>query len=353
MIAMSSGAVVTIAVLSAVLFTRSGSVDVGLAGRHRSRGGRPRRRRVVLGSRSRTRPHRLHPHPDADVVVRHVEQRLVAEHHIGVVEPHVHPGERLGLGLARVLHRRDDRVVGDHAGLRQLDLVLGGRARSRRSGRSRGRRCRCGRRSGTAGRGSGPLRRPASARSTFGVTGIRVRDRRVVLHHRHRLLGGARRRRSDHRLLAGDERLDVGDVADALGPPPRRDPHAGRHRVDRAGVDRVQERRVGAVELDRARRRTAGRAGAATVGVGHPRPRSRRCRPGRRRRSRGRAPAPVSGSHSRGGTMTRSPLRIPMIRCSVSAVMNAPTTGPSDRLYGNWIVLWTACTTRVPPETTD
>ena len=27
-----------------------------------------------------------------------------------------------------------------------------------------------------------------------------------------------------------------------------------------------------------------------------------------------------------------------MIRCSVSAVMNAPITGPSDRLYGNLIV---------------
>ena len=61
----------------------------------------------------------------------------------------------------------------------------------------------------------------------------------------------------------------------------------------------------------------------------------------------------VSGSHSSGGTMTRSPLRIPMIRRSVSAVMNAPITGPSDRLYGNWMVLWTASTTRVPPETTD
>ena len=30
-----------------------------------------------------------------------------------------------------------------------------------------------------------------------------------------------------------------------------------------------------------------------------------------------------------------------MMRCSVSAVMNAPSTGPSDRLYGNRIVLST------------
>jgi hypothetical protein len=37
--------------------------------------------------------------------------------------------------------------------------------------------------------------------------------------------------------------------------------------------------------------------------------------------------------------MTCLPLRIPMIRFSVSAVMNAPTTGPRDRWYGNWMVL--------------
>ena len=42
--------------------------------------------------------------------------------------------------------------------------------------------------------------------------------------------------------------------------------------------------------------------------------------------------APVAGSHSIGGTRTASPLRMPRIRFSVRAVMNAPTTGPSDRL---------------------
>ncbi len=49
--------------------------------------------------------------------------------------------------------------------------------------------------------------------------------------------------------------------------------------------------------------------------------------------------SPVAGSHSIGGQMTRSPQRMPMIRCSVRAVMNAPTTGPRDRLYGNWMVI--------------
>ena len=59
----------------------------------------------------------------------------------------------------------------------------------------------------------------------------------------------------------------------------------------------------------------------------------------------------VSGSHSSGGAITRSPLRMPMIRRSVSAVMKAPTTGPSDRLYGNWMVAWTTSVARVPPGT--
>ena len=159
----------------------------------------------------------------------------------------------------------------------------------------------------------------------------RVGDRRVVVHHRHRLLGGPAVVGGDHRVLTGHERLDVGDVADAVGAPARRDPHAGAHRVDRAGVDRVQERRVGAVELDQ-------REGERVVervlhgGRGHPRPRRRPCPRDRRRRSRAPAPRAVSGSHSSGGTITRSPLRIPMIRRSVRAVMNAPTTGPERPL---------------------
>ncbi len=49
--------------------------------------------------------------------------------------------------------------------------------------------------------------------------------------------------------------------------------------------------------------------------------------------------APVAGSHSMGGTSTASPQRMPRIRFSVRAVMNAPTTGPRDRLYGNVMVL--------------
>ena len=38
-----------------------------------------------------------------------------------------------------------------------------------------------------------------------------------------------------------------------------------------------------------------------------------------------------------------------IVRRSVSAVMNAPTTGPSDRLYGYWMVAWTTSVTRFPP----
>ena len=44
-------------------------------------------------------------------------------------------------------------------------------------------------------------------------------------------------------------------------------------------------------------------------------------------------------------TSTPSPLRIPRILFSVSAVMNAPITGPSDRLYGNVMLLSSNLTT--------
>src|SRR2546426_7841905 len=45
--------------------------------------------------------------------VRDVDQRLVPEDDVGAVEPDVHPRERLGLGLTRVLQRRDVRVAGE------------------------------------------------------------------------------------------------------------------------------------------------------------------------------------------------------------------------------------------------
>ena len=51
--------------------------------------------------------------------------RLIAEHHVEAVEEHEHPGEGLGLGLARVLHGRHDHEVGDRARVREIDLGLG------------------------------------------------------------------------------------------------------------------------------------------------------------------------------------------------------------------------------------
>ena len=82
-------------------------------------------------------------------------------------------------------------------------------------------------------------------------------------------------------------------------------------------------------------------SGCCSVGLGHPRPRLDRAGRADLDEVVARAPRRSAGSHSSGGTSTRSPLRMPMIRCSVSAVMNAPITGPSDRLYGNVIVLST------------
>src|SRR5437879_12337517 len=82
--------------------------------------------RVEVGAFAFRRPHGGHASSDADVVDRHVDQRLEAEHDVDPVELDVRAREPLGLGLAGVLDGLDDRVVRDDAGLRQVDLVLGG-----------------------------------------------------------------------------------------------------------------------------------------------------------------------------------------------------------------------------------
>ena len=260
-----------------------------------------------------------------------------------------HPGERLGLGLARVLHRRDDREVGDRARLRAGRPRARRRARSRRSGSSPCRRRRSGRRPGTAARGAGSRRWPARPASVDAGDRVPVGDRRDVVHHRDRLGGRAGVVAVDLGLLAGDEAVDVGDVADPRAPASGAPPACPSlmASIDPASTA-CSSGVVGAVEADEARTRTDGRAGAArsasatqvhdsTVPAGPTSTKS------------WASSAPVAGSHSIGGTSTASPLRIPRIRCSVSAVMNAPITGPSDRLYGN-VMVWTACATRASPR---
>ena len=75
---------------------------------------------LVLG-----RPHGFDAHADAHLVGRDLEDVLEAEHAAGVVEQDRRLGERLGLLLPVVLHRRDDREVRD-------DAVVLERRRSRR-----------------------------------------------------------------------------------------------------------------------------------------------------------------------------------------------------------------------------
>ena len=98
-----------------------------------------------------------------------------------------------------------------------------------------------------------------------------------------------------------------------------------------AGVDRVQHRGVGAVELDqRPRERPVERLPAARRV--DPRPGRDDARVGRPRRARSRS-SPVTGSYSAGGTSTRpSAARTPTIRRSRSAVRNAPMIGPVERV---------------------
>ena len=145
------------------------------------------------------------------------------------------------------------------------------------------------------------------------------------------LAAGPRSSPSIAGVLAGNEAADVGDVPDPRTAPSGRDPHSVRHRGGRPGVDRVQQRRRRPVEHGCRRRRTAGRADAARVGYRHPGPRLDRAGGadldqlvGQRLR---RWPGPIPSA----ARAPRSPQGEPRMRRSVSAVMNAPVTGPSDR----------------------
>jgi hypothetical protein len=63
----------------------------------------------------------------------------------------------------------------------------------------------------------------------------------------------------------------------------------------------------------------------------------------------GASSSPFSGFHSSGGASTLPSQRIPRILRCTSPVMNAPNTGPSDRLYGNWMRFSTSRATEPPP----
>src|SRR4051812_40545218 len=124
MIAMSSGLSPGFAI-SGHPVHESGIVDVGLTGRDPpdESAFRPG---VEVGAFAFRRPYRGHASADADILDRHVDQRLEAEDDVDAVELDVRTRELLGLGLAGILDGLDDRVVRDDAGLRQVDLVLRG-----------------------------------------------------------------------------------------------------------------------------------------------------------------------------------------------------------------------------------
>ena len=150
-------------------------------------------------------------------------------------------------------------------------------------------------------------------------------------------------------VLAGHEAHDVVDLADALRPPAGRDAHALGHRVHAPRVDRVDHRVVGAVELDdRERERVVERVLLGRLG--HPGPVGD---------GAGRAHLDEVGRELLAG------LRIPLERrrehlvavadargscVRTRPVMNAPNTGPSERLYGNWMRFSTSRGTVPPPN---
>ena len=111
-------------------------------------------------------PHRAHAHARVQLVVRDADDVLAAEVARRAVEQHRRVDERLGLGLAVVRDRRDDREAGDGAVVADLDLVLVGRSARRRSGSSPCRARTPGRTAGTCARRCG--RRSARRRSARG-----------------------------------------------------------------------------------------------------------------------------------------------------------------------------------------
>ena len=199
-----------------------GVVDVGLAVRHPAEEA-ARRRRPCCRPRRRPRPGRpTRRRPAGPTRTSSAGSSIVGwygEDHVGAVEEHEDPGERLGLGLPRVLHRRDDREVRDRAGLAAGRPRGRGRAPPRRSGSSRGRRRRPARTPGTAGPSSRFSREAATAGSARRRHRVPVGDRREVVHQRDRLVG-----------RAGVVALDLGLLARARS---RRCRRCGRSRVPR------------------------------------------------------------------------------------------------------------------------
>ena len=246
----------------------------------------------------------------------------VGDDDVGAVEEDEGPDERLGLGLARVLHRGHDGVVGDGAGVGQLDLAVGPEL-DRVDGAV------------APPPGVDPLAGRAAQseqavvlRGLDGPVGgigyrVPVGDGGEVVHAFHRLARPGRCPRPRSRASRPERSRRCHRSARrgclATGAPPGRprpSPPASR-RPPRAEAG-WSPRRGGS-----GRRRRGAPADAARRGRG-PRSTTRRCRPGPPRRSRASNSAPVAGSHSMGGTRTPSPLRMPRIGFSVRAVMNAP-----------------------------
>ena len=246
------------------------------------------------------------------------------------VEEDEGPDERLGLGLARILHRGDDGEVGDGALVGQVDLAV----RPELDGVDRAEAPSAGvdALAGRAAQAEQPVV-PGRLGGPVGRLGDRipVGDRGQVVHPGHRFRGAAGVLALGLGGLAGDEADDVVDPTFSGAPPPGRHPHALGHGLGRAGVHRVQQGRGGPVQADECEgegmvervldpRASATHVHDSTVPAG---PTSTN--------SWGSS-APVAGSHSMGGTSTASWQRMPRICFSVRAVMNAPTTGPRDRL---------------------
>ena len=188
--------------------------------------------------------------PTLHLVGRELDDRLSSGMITSVVvEQDEGPDEGLGLGLARILHRRDDGEIGDGA--------LWGRStshsRSEFDGVDRAEAPAAGvdPLTGRTAQAQQPVL-PGSLRGPVGCVGngIAIGDRGQIVHHRHRLGGPASVLSFGFRRLARDEADDVVDPALPLTPPPGSHPHPYGHGVRRPSVDCVEQRRGGPVQQD-------------------------------------------------------------------------------------------------------
>ena len=208
---------------------------------------------------------------DSHLVRRKVDHRRVRDDDVGSVEEDEGPHEGLGLGLARVLHRGHDGVVGDGARVGQIDLAVGSELQ-----RVDGAVAPTPGVDALAGRAAQPEQAMLlrGLHRSVGRIGNRVPvgDGGQVVHAGHRFVGRAGVLSFGLGCFARNETDDVVDPAQAGAPPAGRHPGALGQCLGRAGIDGVEQRGGGSVQPDQGEGEGVVE-GVLLGGGGHPGPR--------------------------------------------------------------------------------